>query len=135
MNSFNRVILLANLTRDPEVRYLPSGSAVASFSVAVNERYKPKDGEAKETVHYFDIVAFGKTAENCGQYLGKGDAVLIEGRLQQRRWEEKEGGAKRSKVEVVVQTVNFMPKRSGGSAAAGGDPDPGPPVDEGDIPF
>jgi single-strand DNA-binding protein len=139
MNSFNRVILLGNLTRDPEVRYIPSGTAVASFAIAVNRRYKQGD-EMKDEVSYIDIVVFGKTAENCGQYLNKGDAILVEGRLQQRRWDDKDSGQKRSKIEVVAQTVNFMPKRSGQTAGQGGkhdqqEPAPEPPVDEGDIPF
>ena len=139
MNSFNRVILLGNLTRDPEVRYIPSGTAVASFAIAVNRRYKQGE-EMKDEVSYIDIVVFGKTAENCGQYLNKGDAILVEGRLQQRRWDDKDSGQKRSKVEVVAQTVNFMPKRSGQAAGQGGkhdsqDPGPEPSVDEGDIPF
>jgi single-strand DNA-binding protein len=138
MNSFNRVILLGNLTRDPEVRYIPSGTAVASFGLAVNRRYK-QGTETKDEVSYIDIVVFGKTAENCGQYLNKGDAILVEGRLQQRRWDDKDSGQKRSKVEVVAQTVNFMPKRSGQGTGAGGkhdqEPAPEPPVDEGDIPF
>jgi len=119
MNSFNRVILLGNLTRDPEVRYIPSGTAVASFAIAVNRRYKQGD-EMKDEVSYIDIVVFGKTAENCGQYLNKGDAILVEGRLQQRRWDDKDSGQKRSKVEVVAQTVNFMPKRSGQELARAG---------------
>jgi len=138
MNSFNKVILLGNLTRDPEVRYIPSGTAVASFGLAVNRRYK-QGTETKDEVSYIDIVVFGKTAENCGQYLNKGDAILVEGRLQQRRWDDKDSGQKRSKVEVVAQTVNFMPKRSGQGTGAGGkhdqEPAPEPPVDEGDIPF
>ena len=139
MNSFNRVILLGNLTRDPEVRYIPSGTAVASFAIAVNRRYKQGD-EMKDEVSYIDIVVFGKTAENCGQYLNKGDAILVEGRLQQRRWDDKDSGQKRSKIEVVAQTVNFMPKRSGQAAGTGGKHDqqesaPEPPVDEGEIPF
>jgi single-strand DNA-binding protein len=138
MNSFNKVILLGNLTRDPEVRYTPSGTAVASFAIAVNRKYKQGE-ETKDEVSYIDIVVFGKTAENCGQYLNKGDAILVEGRLQQRRWDDKDSGQKRSKVEVVAQTVNFMPKRSGQGTGAGGkhdqEPAPEPPVDEGDIPF
>lgn len=137
MNSFNRVILLGNLTRDPEVRYTPGGTAVASFALAVNRRYKQGD-ETKDEVSYIDIVVFGKTAENCGQYINKGDAILVEGRIQQRRWDDKETGQKRSKVEVVAQTVNFMPKRSGQTgqgAKQEHEPLPEPPVDEGDIPF
>ena len=137
MTSFNKVILLGNLTRDPEVRYTPNGSAVASFAIAVNRKYKQGD-EMKEEVSYIDIVVFGKQAENCGQYLNKGDAALIEGRLQQRRWDDKETGQKRSKVEVAAQAVTFMPKRQGaGGGHSYGHADSGPeaPVDEGDIPF
>src|SRR5512139_682988 len=136
MNSFNKVILLGNLTRDPEVRYIPSGTAVASFALALNRRYK-QGTEIKEEVSYIDIVVFGKTAENCGQYMSKGDAILVEGRLQQRRWDDKDSGQKRSKVEVIAQTVTFMPKRSGQAAGQGGRQDqqesaPDMPVDEGE---
>jgi single-strand DNA-binding protein len=139
MNSFNKVILLGNLTRDPEVRYIPSGTAVASFAIAVNRKYKQGE-ETKDEVSYIDIVVFGKTAENCGQYLNKGDAILVEGRLQQRRWDDKDSGQKRSKVEVVAQVVNFMPKRTGGgpsgqSSKQEHEPMPEQPVDEGEIPF
>jgi len=136
MTSFNKVILMGNLTRDPEVRYTPNGIAVASFAIAVNRKYKQGD-ETKEEVSYIDIVVFGKQAESCGQYISKGDSVLIDGRLQQRRWETEEG-QKRSKVEVVAQSVNFMPKRaSSGQGAPHGHAEPAPevPVDEGDIPF
>lgn len=135
MASFNKVILLGNLTRDPEVRYLPSGTAVASFAIAVNRKFKQGE-ETKEEVSYIDIVVFGKSAENCGQYLNKGDGVLVDGRLQQRRWET-EDGQKRSKVEVVAQTVNFMPKRSGQAPRGGesqAEPLPEPSGDE-EIPF
>ena len=139
MTSFNKVILMGNLTRDPEVRYTPNGIAVASFALAVNRKYKQGE-ETKEEVSFIDIVVFGKQAENCGQYINKGDSVLIDGRLQQRRWDDKETGQKRSKVEVVAQSVNFMPKRSSAGAGQGSghgqsEPLPEPPVDEGEIPF
>ncbi len=135
MTSFNKVILLGNLTRDPEVRYTPNGIAVASFAIAVNRKYKQGD-ETKEEVSYIDIVVFGKQAESCGQYINKGDSVLIDGRLQQRRWET-EDGQKRTKIEVVAQSVNFMPKRSPGGGQGHGHAEPPhePPVDEGEIPF
>lgn len=138
MTSFNKVILMGNLTRDPEVRYTPNGIAVANFAIAVNRKYKQGD-ETREEVSYIDIVVFGKQAESCGQYINKGDSVLIDGRLQQRRWET-EDGQKRNKVEVVAQSVNFMPKRSWsgqGQGAASGQSEAvsEPPVDEGDIPF
>lgn len=132
MASFNKVILLGNLTRDPEVRFTPTGTAVAGFAIAVNRRYKQGD-EFRDEVSYIDIVVFGKQAENCGQYVGKGDSVLVDGRLQQRRWET-EDGQKRSKVEVVADNVTFMPKRQGqGGAQSEGGYD-APPVDD-DIPF
>jgi single-strand DNA-binding protein len=134
MTSFNKVILLGNLTRDPEVRYTPNGAAVASFAIAVNRKYKQGD-ETKEEVSYIDIVVFGKQAESCGQYINKGDSVLIDGRLQQRRWETEEG-QKRSKVEVVAERVNFMPKRSKPAGSAQPEPQQAEgPVDEGEIPF
>ncbi|MBI5745399.1 MAG: single-stranded DNA-binding protein [Nitrospirae bacterium] len=109
MASFNKVILMGNLTKDPELRYTPNGTAVASFSLAVNRRYKQGD-EFKDEVCYIDIVVFGKQAENCGQYLGKGHGIIIDGRLQQRRWET-EDGQKRSKHEVVAQSIRFLSKR------------------------
>lgn len=113
MASFNKVILMGNLTKDPEVRYTPSGTAVASFGLAVNRRYKQGD-ETKEEVCFIDIVVFGKQAETSGQYLSKGQGVIVDGRLQQRRWDA-EDGQKRSKHEVVAQSIQFLPKRPGGT--------------------
>ncbi|HLB25205.1 MAG TPA: single-stranded DNA-binding protein [Nitrospirota bacterium] len=127
MVGFNKVILIGNLTKDPELRYNPNGTAVANFGIALNRRYKQGD-EYREEVSYIDIVVFGKQAENCGQYLNKGSGVLVEGRLQQRRWESE--GQKKSKVEVVAENVRFMPKK-----AAGAGPEAEEMVDEGDIPF
>ncbi|MBI1820109.1 MAG: single-stranded DNA-binding protein [Nitrospirae bacterium] len=111
MASFNKVILMGNLTKDPEIRYTPSGTAVANFRIAVNHRYKQGD-ETKEDVCFIDIVVFGKQGESCGQYLHKGNGVIVDGRLQERRWET-EDGQKRSKYEVVAQSVRFLPKRDG----------------------
>ena len=117
MAGFNTVILLGNLTRNPELRYTPTGTPVASLGLAVSRRYKQGD-ELKEEVCFVDIVVFGKQAEHCGQYLSKGNGIIVDGRLQQRRWET-EDGQKRSKHEVVAQTVTFMPKRQdGGSGGA-----------------
>jgi len=110
MSGFNKVILLGNLTRDPEIRYTPNGTPVANFAIAVNRRYKQGE-ETKEEVCFVDIVVFGKQAESCGQYINKGDSVLIDGRLQQRRWET-EDGQRKNKLEVVAQSVQFMPKRA-----------------------
>jgi len=103
MVSYNKVILIGNLTKDPEIRYTPSGTPVTSFRLAVNHRYKQGE-ELKEEVCFIDVVVFGKQAEACGQYLGKGSSVIVDGRLQERRWET-EDGQKRSKHEVVAQTV------------------------------
>lgn len=107
---YNRIILIGNLTKDPELRYTPQGTPVASFRIAVNSRYKQSD-EMKEETLFIDVVTFGKQAETCSQYLNKGKSVLVEGRLQERRWESE--GQQRSKVEVVAQTVRFLSKRGG----------------------
>jgi single-strand DNA-binding protein len=115
---FNKVILIGNLTRNPELRYTPNGTPVASLGLAVSRRYKQGD-ELKEEVCFVDIVVFGKQAEHCGQYLSKGNGIIVDGRLQQRRWET-EDGQRRSKHEVVAQTVTFLPKRGDGGAQTGG---------------
>ena len=134
MASFNRVILMGNLTRDPELRYTPGGTAVANLGIAVNRRYKAQD-QVKEETDFFDIVVFGKQAENCGEYLKKGRPILVEGRLQQRRWETDEG-QKRSKVEVVALSVQFLGGRGEGQRGpAGGGDEVEPPMEESDIPF
>lgn len=116
MAGFNKVILMGNLTRNPELRYTPNGTPVASFGLAVSRRFKQGE-DLKEEVCFVDIVVFGRQAEHCGQYLSKGNGAIIEGRLQQRRWET-EDGQKRSKHEVVAQTVTFMPKRQDGGMGA-----------------
>lgn len=114
MTGFNKVILIGNLTKNPELRYTPNGTPVASFGLAVNRRYRQAE-ETKEEVCFIDVVVFGKQAEYCGQYLSKGNGVIVDGRLQQRRWET-EDGQKRSKHEVVAQTVTFLPKRQDGGS-------------------
>jgi len=106
---FNRVILVGNLTRDPEMRYTPQGTSVCTFGIAVNRRYKQGE-EMKEETTFVNVVVFGKQADTCAQYLNKGRLVLVEGRLQERRWET-EDGQQRSRHEVVAQTVRFLPKR------------------------
>lgn len=133
MVTFNRVILAGNLVRDPEIRYLPSGTPVANFSIAVNSRYR-QNNELKEEVSYFDVVAFGKTGENCAEYLSKGRPVLVEGRLRQRRWEAE--GTRRSKIEVVAGIVQFLGGGTKGTPAEG-DAGGGTPAEEQDedIPF
>ena len=114
MASFNKVILMGNLTRTPELRYTPSGTPVASFGLAVNRRFGQGE-EQKEEVCFVDIVVFDKQAEYCGQYLNKGDGVIVDGRLKQRRWET-EDGQRRNKHEVVAQFVTFLPKKHSSGA-------------------
>ncbi len=111
MAGFNKVILMGNLTRDPEIRYAPSGTPVANFGLAINRRYRQGD-ETKEEVCFVDIVVFGKQAETCGQYLSKGNGALVEGRLQMRKFETKDG-QKVTKHEVVAETVRWRAARAG----------------------
>lgn len=110
---FNKVILMGNLTRDPEVRSTPNGQSVTNFSLAVNRTWRGTDGSTQESVSYIDCVAWGKTGEVIAQYMQKGRALLVSGRLDQRSWEQ--DGQKRSKVEVIVEDFNFV---GGGDAGA-----------------
>ncbi len=105
---FNRIILIGNLTRDPEVRYTPGGTPVATISIAVNSKYKQGD-DTKEEVLFINAIVFGKQAESCGHYLSKGNPVLVEGRLRERKWETE--GVQKSKFEVIASNVRFLPKR------------------------
>lgn len=107
MASVNKVILIGNLGSDPEVRFLPSGQAVANFNIATTERWTAKSGEPTERTEWHRIVVFGKQAENCKEYLKKGRQVYVEGRLQTREWDDKQG-QKRKTTEVVAQTVRFL---------------------------
>lgn len=109
MPSFNKTILMGHLTRNPELRYTPSGTAVAKFGLAVNKRFKQGD-DLKEKVTFIDITCFGKQAEHCAEFLQKGSAALVEGELEQQLWESKTG-EKRSKHEVIAQHVTFMGKK------------------------
>jgi len=105
----NRVMLIGRLTRDPEVRFLPSGMQVTSLSIAVNRRYKDKSGEWREESHFFDIESYGKLAERVGSQLSKGYQILIEGSLRQDRWESP-SGEKRSKVKIVAERIALLGK-------------------------
>jgi len=116
MASFNKVILVGNLTRDPELRYTPKGTAIAKIGVAVNRVWTNEAGEKKEEVTFVDVDVFGRTAENVGQYMRKGRPILIEGRLRLDQWDDKQTGQKKSKLGVVAETVQFL-----GSAAGGGE--------------
>ena len=136
MASVNKVILIGNLGRDPELRYTQQGTAVANFSLATSERFKKKDGTRDERTEWHRIVVWGQTAEFCSQYLSKGRTVYIEGRLQTREWENKEG-QKQKTTEVVAQDVQFIGPREGGgrpAGAGGASGEPPPPADD-DIPF
>lgn len=114
---YNRIILIGNLTKDPEVRYTPGGTAVTTLRLAVSSKSRQGE-ETKDDTLFIDIVVFGKQAESCGQYLSKGNPVLVEGRLRERRWESE--GTQRSKFEVLASTVRFLPKRDGRQAPAEG---------------
>ena len=121
MASFNKVILLGNLTRDPEVRYTPKGSAVADLGIAVNRQYTLENGEKREEVTFVDVTFWGRTAEVAGEYLKKGRPVFIEGRLQLDTWDDKQSGQKRSKLKVIGATMQMLGSPRGGGAANGGD--------------
>ncbi len=120
MASINRVVLVGNLTRDPELRQTPGGKSVCTMGLAVNDRYKNEAGEWVEKPNFFDIVAWGAQAENCSRYLSKGRPVAVDGRLSYRSWEAQDG-SKRSKVEVVASSVQFLGSRdaSGAPVATG----------------
>lgn len=109
----NKIVLYGNLTSDPELKSLPSGSAVAAFGVATNRTWKDKDGSKKEQTEFHNCVAFGRTAEVIAQYMKKGKPIYVEGRVQTRSWEDKDGGAKHYRTEVVVETFQFGPSAPG----------------------
>jgi single-strand DNA-binding protein len=146
MASFNKVILLGNLTRDPELRYTPQGAAVCEFAIALNYVYTNKQtGQKVEEVSYIDLVAWGKTGETIAEYMKKGRQIMIEGRLKQDRWEAQDG-KKMSKVRVTVESFQFVgsrpegggaaaPKGGGAAPAAEGGSEGPPPGAEEDIPF
>ncbi|NNM84905.1 MAG: single-stranded DNA-binding protein [Phycisphaerales bacterium] len=164
MPNVNKVFLMGNLTRDPQVSYLPSQTAVCEIGLAINRNWTAQDGQKKEEVTFVDCSAFGKTAETIGKYLKKGRPIFIEGRLKYDTWEDKEG-KKRSRLRVVIDQFQFVDSRPGGSGgseggegggegggqayrpaarpigrpAAGNDAPPAddgpPPINESDIPF
>jgi single-strand DNA-binding protein len=142
MASLNKVLLIGNLTRPPELRYTPSGTAVADLRLAVNRNYSTQTGERREETCFLTVVVWGKQAESCGEYLDKGSQVFVEGRLQTRDWEGKDG-QKRSATEVVAERVQFMNRVKGapGAAAPAAVPAAAPafgdeaPGSEDDVPF
>jgi len=120
MASFNKVILLGNLTRDPEVRYTPKGTAVTELGMAVNRVYTAENGEKREETTFVDVTLWGRTAEIAGEYLKKGRPVFIEGRLQLDTWDDKTSGQKRSKLKVVGEGLQLIGSRPGGASGGGG---------------
>jgi single-strand DNA-binding protein len=154
MANFNKVILAGNLTRDPELRYTPKGTAIARIGLAINRSWKADTGETREEVTFVDVDAFGRQAEVIGQYLKKGRPILIEGRLRYDTWEDKQTNAKRSKLGVVLEGFQFLDSGRSDAAGAPGDtprparpaatpgpnPAPGPepeapPPEDDDVPF
>jgi single-strand DNA-binding protein len=139
MATINKVMIMGNLTRDPELRYTPGGAPVGEFALALNERYKNKQtGQDTEKVHFIDIVCWGKTAEIAAQFLKKGSPVHIEGKLTQDRWEDQASGQKRSKLKVTCERLTFVGSKNDGGAGGGGNASEGvgqdqAPVD--DVPF
>jgi single-strand DNA-binding protein len=118
MPNYNKVILMGNLTRDPEVRYTSSGTAIAKLGIAINRYWSNKDGQKQEETTFVDVDAFGKQAETIGQYLKKGRPIMVEGRLKLDQWDDKQTGQKRSKLGVVLDRFEFIDSRGEGG---GGD--------------
>ncbi len=121
MPNYNKVMLIGNLTKDPEVRYIPSGTAVADLSMAINETFKNKDGEQVENTCFVDVIVWARQAETCGEYLSKGSSLLVEGRLQLDKWQNKEG-ENRSKLRVRADRVQFLGSPKKGEIQDGGVP-------------
>lgn len=120
MASYNKVLLMGNLTRDIELRQLPSGSSIATIGLAVNEKYKDKNDQWVERVNFIDCEMFGRRAEVMAQYLSKGSPVFIEGRLRLDTWQDKNDGSNRSKLKVVVENFEFIGGGQGGGGGGGG---------------
>lgn len=140
MASFNKVILIGNLTRDPEVKYLPKGTAVCNISMAVNRRWKNEAGDDKEDVYFADCKAFGKQAETIGQWVKKGHPLMIEGRLTREEWDDKKTGEKKSATRIMIESFQFLKGREEGAAPAprastAPSAAPKPDLDADDVPF
>lgn len=124
--NYNRVTMAGNLTRDPEVKFLPNDKAVAQFGIAINRKFKGPDGSAKEETTFVDVEAWGRTAELVGQYLTKGAPCFLDGRLRLDSWEDKKTGEKRSKIKVVADSVQFLGGKRDGQTAPTDDAAPAP---------
>jgi single-strand DNA-binding protein len=152
MANFNKVILAGNLTRDPELRYTAKGTAIAKIGLAINRTWRNEAGETKEEVTFVDVDAFGRQAENIGQYFKKGRPILVEGRLKLDQWDDKQTGQKRSRLGVVMENFQFMDSNRGGEGGGGEAPrsrpapaaktetpapdaDAPPPPEDDDVPF
>lgn len=120
MPNYNKVILMGNLTRDPEVRYTSSGTAIAKLGMAINRHWRNQDGQQQEETTFVDVDAFGRQAETIGQYLKKGRPIMVEGRLKLDQWEDKQTGQKRSKMGVTLENFQFLDSRGEGGGNAGG---------------
>ncbi len=140
MSSVNKAILIGHLGKDPEIRHSQSGAAIASFSIATNESWNNKEGQREERTEWHRIVAFGKLAEICGQYLSKGKQIYLEGRLQTRAWEDRDGN-KRYTTEIVAREMKMLNSQGGGQGQENDNQPPQsegssyPPVSDEDIPF
>ena len=120
MPNFNKVILAGNITRDPELRYTPKGTAVAKIGLAINRQWKDESGQQKEEVTFVDVDAFGRQAEVISQYLKKGRPILVEGRLKLDQWDDKQTNQKRSRLGVILESFQFLDSGSGGQGGGGG---------------
>ena len=134
MASLNKVLLIGNLGKDPEVRYTASGTAVASFSLATSEKFKNKEGEWEERTEWHNVILWGRLAEIAGEYLGKGKTVYIEGRLQTRKWQDKDG-KDRYTTEIVGEKMQMLSRKDGSNHEEAGQSHEGPGFPEGDDPF
>ena len=120
MPNLNKVMLMGNLTRDPEIKFTPKGTAIANFGIAVNRTFTPEGGEKREEVTFIDLEAWGRTAEVIGEYFKKGRPIYVEGRLKLDQWDDKTTGKKMSKLRVVVESFEFLGSREGGGGGEGG---------------
>ena len=134
MASLNKVLLIGNLGKDPEVRFTASGTAVASFSLATSEKFKNKEGEWEERTEWHNVTLWGRLAEIAGEYLGKGKTVYIEGRLQTRKWQDKDG-KDRYTTEIVGEKMLMLSRKDGSNHEEAGQSHEGPDFPEGDVPF
>jgi single-strand DNA-binding protein len=130
--NINRVVMTGNLTRDPELRNLPSGTSVCSLRIACNTRRKDESGQWVDKPNYFDVTVWGAQGENCAQYLSKGRPVAIDGRLEWREWQDKDGN-KRQSTDIIADSVQFLGSRDGGENGGRFTPQSDVPVDTGDF--